>query len=222
MVATGMILVHKSKVAEYYHRWYIDYGYRKVASWRDALYSLFKIHNETMNIWSHLIGLICVVIAAANLSYDFYDSAYSSFSELLAVESYFISAAICMLLSTLFHWFGCVNESCYEVLLRLDLTGVALLVTGSYVPAVYYGFQCVPSLQQFYSVYAGMVLLVGLAAPWLPVNPTIRPYVLASTVAGGLVPAAHWVLITPAVYRDSLLPVRPYYSDLGSVRHFIR
>lgn len=69
------------------------------------------------------------------------------------------------------------------------------------------GFLCLPSLQTFYFIYAAIVLIVGLAAPWVPISPEIRPYIMASTVAGGLVPAIHWVLITPDLFRDSILPV---------------
>lgn len=203
----GLVLVHKSQVEDFYHRLHIDYGYRKVSSWWDAFVSLFKMHNETMNVWSHLIGFLCVIFAAVNLTYDYFSPFAVSFTEFLVVESYFVSAAICMFLSTMFHLFGCISGNCFDVLLKLDLTGVALLITGSYIPAVYYGFMCLPSLQSFYFLYAAVILVVGLSAPWLPISPTIRPYVMASTVAGGLIPAIHWVFITPSVFRDSILPV---------------
>jgi adiponectin receptor len=139
------MLVHKSKVPEAYHRHYIEFGYRKVTSWTDACRSLVGIHNETMNIWSHLIGFVCVLIAAINLSYDFISTSHAF--ELFAVETYFISAALCLLLSTIYHWFGCISDYCHDVLLRLDMTGVALLVTGSYIPAVYY---CKSPLEKVY------------------------------------------------------------------------
>lgn len=35
---------------------YVLSGYRFYRSTKDCLKSLFKIHNETMNIWSHLLG----------------------------------------------------------------------------------------------------------------------------------------------------------------------
>lgn len=37
-------------------------GYRPVGlSWRCYALSLFQIHNETLNVWSHLLAAICVV-----------------------------------------------------------------------------------------------------------------------------------------------------------------
>ena len=35
---------------------YITHGYRKGFSLREVLRSLFTVHNETANIWSHLVG----------------------------------------------------------------------------------------------------------------------------------------------------------------------
>lgn len=38
-------------------------GYRPVGlSWRCYVLSLFQIHNETLNVWSHLLAAVCVVM----------------------------------------------------------------------------------------------------------------------------------------------------------------
>lgn len=38
-------------------------GYRPVGlSWRCYALSLFQIHNETLNVWSHLLAAVCVVL----------------------------------------------------------------------------------------------------------------------------------------------------------------
>lgn len=37
---------------------YVLSGYRFYRSTKDCLRSLFKLHNETLNIWSHLLGFI--------------------------------------------------------------------------------------------------------------------------------------------------------------------
>lgn len=37
---------------------YVLSGYRFYRSTKDCLKSLFKLHNETMNIWSHLLGFL--------------------------------------------------------------------------------------------------------------------------------------------------------------------
>eukprot|EP01029_Cantina_marsupialis_P028742 TRINITY_DN777952_c0_g1_i1.p1 TRINITY_DN777952_c0_g1~~TRINITY_DN777952_c0_g1_i1.p1 ORF type:complete len:419 (-),score=70.25 TRINITY_DN777952_c0_g1_i1:406-1662(-) len=35
---------------------YILCGYRHVSSWKTALFSVFRLHNESLNVWTHLFG----------------------------------------------------------------------------------------------------------------------------------------------------------------------
>jgi adiponectin receptor len=99
------------------------------------------MHNETTNIWSHLIGFICMSVAGINVSIDLFSKG-TSLSEIFAIELYIFSACSCLLLSTIYHWFGCLSEQCHHCFLRFDLTGVALLVSGSFLPGVFYGIKC--------------------------------------------------------------------------------
>ena len=48
------------------HNKYIHTGYRTDFGWRDAFRSVLMVHNETANIWTHLLGL--VVFALITLS----------------------------------------------------------------------------------------------------------------------------------------------------------
>ena len=42
---------------------YILSGYRPVGlSWRCYVLSLFQMHNETLNVWSHLLAGVCVTL----------------------------------------------------------------------------------------------------------------------------------------------------------------
>lgn len=130
--------------------------------------------------------------------------------EVMAFETYLCSASICLLLSTIFHWFGCLSESCHQRLLKLDITGVALLVSGSFFPGVYYGFLCAPTVQNFYLSLTAVVLAIGLSVPWIDIKfrgHSIRPYILASLVVLGLMPFVHWIAITPDVYQIQLAHV---------------
>lgn len=48
----------EDSIPEWTKRDYIIYGYRSKKSINECIFSIFKIHNETINIWSHLISLI--------------------------------------------------------------------------------------------------------------------------------------------------------------------
>ena len=137
-----MYLAHSSSVPKTVRIHYVEYGYRngELNFW-NVFNSLFTMHNETTNIWSHLIGFICMSVAGINVSIDLFSKG-TSLSEIFAIELYIFCACSCLLLSSIYHWFGCLSEQCHHCLLRLDLTGVALLVSGSFLPGVFYGIKC--------------------------------------------------------------------------------
>lgn len=130
---------HVSIVDECLRSEYIEYGYRKTKSIRDTFYTLFSFHNETMNIWSHLIGFFCVLVAGYHIISEMVAKDEHHIFEIIAFESFIICAAVCLLMSAIYHWFGCISEAYHNCLLRMDITGVGLLVSGSFIPAVYYG-----------------------------------------------------------------------------------
>jgi adiponectin receptor len=122
-----------------YTNQYIEYGYRQTECIKTTFLSLFTFHNESMNIWSHLIGCLCVLYAGWQVSQEMRSADRQSVLEILAFESYIVCAALCLLLSTIYHLFGFMSESTHDCLLRLDVTGIGLLVSGSFFPGVYYG-----------------------------------------------------------------------------------
>lgn len=68
-----------------------------------------------------------------------------------------------------------------------------------------------PEVQHTYLAVTGLILCVGLAAPWLDFvvcGYSVKPFVLASLVVFGLVPFIHWLAITPSVFVDKMIWVR--------------
>lgn len=55
--------VRDADVPPLFREQFIRSGYRPVGlSWRCYVLSLFQIHNETLNVWSHLLAAVCVVM----------------------------------------------------------------------------------------------------------------------------------------------------------------
>ena len=206
----------KRDVAACFHAPFIDFGYRTNYTLWETFLSLFSFHNESTNIWTHLIGFVCVSLVGVHILVDYHLENGHNGKEIglygtLIFETYITCAALCLGLSSAYHWFGCYSVDCHKALLRLDLTGVGLLVAGSFFPAVYYGFYCQPQLQAAYLIMSTVVLLVGLVAPWIEIKVNgmyIRPYIFATLVAVGLVPCTHWAFITPVEYKNNLIMVR--------------
>lgn len=197
----------KSLVPECFHNPYIEYGYRKPTSLVSTFVSLFTIHNESMNVWSHLIGFVCVIITGYIITFDIFQSENYQILEIIALEAYISCAAICLLFSSVYHWFGCYSEVYHLCLLRFDLTGIGLLVTGSFFPGVYYGFYCTPVIQMIHWGLTIIVFLIGLSVPFINIKINgiaIRPYILASLVCIGIIPFIHWLYITPYIFIEKV------------------
>lgn len=208
-------ITDKYEVDPCFHFLYIDNGYRANHSFWDAFSSLFSFHNETMNIWSHFIGFLCVLIVGVNFLIEYIIEKHLTTVEWIALEIYFVCAAACLLFSTCYHLFGCLSEKHHFNLLRLDLTGVAFLVAGSFIPGVFFGFHCLPDMQYTHLILSFLVLIVGLIAPWIEYKVYgyyIRPYILASLVVVGLYPCIHWSMVTPEVYTKPLAKVSSHHD----------
>lgn len=55
---------------------------------------------------------------------------------------FMVAAMICLFNSTVYHMFLCKNEKYFNRLLKLDYSGISLLISGSTLPPYYYGFYC--------------------------------------------------------------------------------
>ena len=94
----------------------------------------------TSTFRSHFIGFICIIIAGweylmLNQSQLNDEAAWGH----VIVTLYIYCAALCFLFSSIYHWYGCLSEDCNQLLLKIDLSGIALLISGSYIPGTYYG-----------------------------------------------------------------------------------
>ena len=112
--------------------WYKDnehiYGsYRKTnENAKFYLKSMFKCHNETINIWTHLLGSIGFIFLllftniSGLVSYPLEDS--------IAINVYLLSVIACFSFSTIMHTFYPMSHKCCENLCRLDYIGISLFI----------------------------------------------------------------------------------------------
>jgi adiponectin receptor len=128
---------------------HLHFGHRpELPSALECFRSIFRIHTETGNIWTHLIGFVTFVI----LTIIFYIQPLCAtckldinLSEKLIFLCFFIGAIVCLGCSALFHTMSCHSPSVSAIFSRLDYAGIAILIVGSIIPWLYYGFYC-----QFY------------------------------------------------------------------------
>ena len=116
------------------------------------------------NIWTHAVGALVFPLVGAWL-YRVIAPRYASASgaDVLVFSCFFGGALLCLGMSATFHALMNHSEDVAKWGNKLDYTGIVCLIMGSYMPAMYYGFYCLPRLLE---VYLALVsLLHGAAIP---------------------------------------------------------
>lgn len=137
--------------------WYQDskdirHGYRPVSnSAVSCLKSLGYLHNETVNIYSHLIPAI-LFLAGEGLLLWYFHVKYpnASVGDQLVFVLWVLSATICMGLSAGFHTLMNHSECTSQLWLQFDFMGILILIFGDFVSLVYLGFYCERKIQIIY------------------------------------------------------------------------
>ncbi|XP_036418466.1 progestin and adipoQ receptor family member VII, a [Colossoma macropomum] len=139
--------VRDAEVPSFFRERYVHTGYRPLRqSWRYYLLSLFLRHNETVNVWTHLLGALVVLAQTARLaeSVDFLGDPHSW--PLLVL---LLSSATYLTFSATAHLLGAKSELVHYGFYFLDYVGVAQYQCGSAVVHFYYAVE--PSWYQHVS-----------------------------------------------------------------------
>lgn len=130
---------------------FLLHGHRPpMPSFRACFKSIFRIHTETGNIWTHLLVY-------------------------------------------------CHSEGVSRLFSKLDYSGIALLIMGSFVPWLYYSFYCNP---QPCFIYLIVICVLGIAAiivsQWdmfaTPQYRGVRAGVFLGLGLSGIIPTLHYVI----------------------------
>ena len=144
-------------------------GYRFSETKLDCFKSVFGMSNETVNIWSHLIGLVIVLAIA----FYFYPSSMtfslSSNADVLIAILFFGAAVKCLVCSALWHTMNSIsNLPLMERFACVDYTGISLLVATSIMTTEYTAFYCEPVSRWVYMLLTFVLGVGGTILPWHP------------------------------------------------------
>ncbi|KAH3919625.1 hypothetical protein HBI56_029110 [Parastagonospora nodorum] len=187
--------------------WYQDNefilsSYRAVSqSYRRSIGSILGIHNETVNIFSHLIGSVLFLALPVPVYRSLkprYNTATTA--DIVVFSTFFFGVATCFALSAIFHIFNNHSARVHVFGNQLDYLGIVILMWGSTVPCVYYGFYCTPALQKTYYSLVSVLAAGCVYATLHPAfrRPKYRPY--RATMYAGLglsfiIPIVHGISI---------------------------
>ena len=169
---------------------YILSGYRQATgSFKRCFESLGYVHNETINIYSHVIGaaiFLTAPIYAYRALYLRYPLATPA--DIFVFSTFFYGVSICFVLSATYHIISNHSPKVQKFGNQLDYLGIVILMWGSTIPSIYYGFYCDPRLQKIYwanvSILATLCVVATLHHRFR--HPTLRSYRAAMYAGLGL------------------------------------
>ena len=147
------------------NRWIVR-GYRPISnSVRASFRSWWYPHNETVNIYSHLIPAAIFFLGEWYLLW-YLASRYNKLTSMdsAAFSIFMLTATICYTFSALYHTLMNHSHTMDRFCHRLDMLGIGIFVVGDIVLGVYIIFWCETTLR---SAYWSMVSR-SLYAPLFP------------------------------------------------------
>jgi len=177
---------------------FLHTGHRPpLPSFTACLKSIFRVHTETGNIWTHMIG--CVFFVGIAIYFFTRPHNVIQWQDKLAFSPFFLGAIACLGLSFAFHTVYCHSERVGKLFSKLDYVGISLLIMGSFVPWLYYSFYC--RLQPKYtymitiSVLGSFAIVVSLWDKFSePLFRPLRAGVFMALGLFGVVPAVHFII----------------------------
>ncbi|KAF2643053.1 HlyIII-domain-containing protein [Massarina eburnea CBS 473.64] len=170
-------------------------------SFQSCIHSLAYLHNETMNVWTHLLPAITLAFALPllqlNISRIYADAPWTDRFMLTLTP---MAALLTMSLSGSYHTFNnhspLVSSSC----LLMDFAGILVLILCSFVSGIYVGFYNHPFERQLYWSMIGLLTAISTLLVLHPrlQGPKYRPHrtsAFVSTVLSGFAPTFHGMYV---------------------------
>lgn len=166
----------------------------------DLIWSMFHLHNETLNIWTHLFGLaMMAALTYTALTTWLRDADWIDIALFLA---YSFGQSCQMLFSVVFHTTACWTHDLHKWGARLDYVGIALTIGGSFVQCLYYAFFCRPVFAWLYNSLVFGLCAIATYVIWNPRFHTsqwqwLRAAIfIVTAVFGAIVPMTHALFVS--------------------------
>lgn len=162
-----------------------------------SVLSLFQLHNETINVWTHLLGAMFAIYLIYYTFHKLYrEYTTTSIHDLIFLNSFLIGSIICFGSSTIFHLLSNHSSTVYSFWNRMDHLGIVIFIVSSSVTPIFYYFYT----QRFYAIfYCSQSIGLGLLTIYLMTLPQFslpswrfqRSLIYISLGMSGVVPLMH-------------------------------
>ena len=123
---------------------YIVSGFRPTSnSYWKCFQSCCYIHNETGNIYSHLLATLWMITLPIWLypyAKEHYPDANADDWTILGL--FFLGGASCFALSTIYHILANHSQITHDFCHQLDFIGIIVVTAGCFPPGIWYSFPC--------------------------------------------------------------------------------
>ncbi|GMS95556.1 hypothetical protein PENTCL1PPCAC_17731, partial [Pristionchus entomophagus] len=195
-----------------------------------CIQSMFHWTNETINIWSHLLGFFYFSYCQLERNWYSLPLIGASTTEHIVVSLSLFGSQMCMFLSATFHIFGCQSARSRQKYLQLDLFGISAGILSMYITGIYTSFFCFENhLRGYLAVLLCLFLITGIvpfrkdALDTKVIGSRIGwvHIIYTTVILYGLCPIVHWVMIHPHAHVVEWLPsVLIVYSLTGAAFFF--
>ncbi|KAJ7600055.1 hemolysin-III related-domain-containing protein [Mycena floridula] len=178
-------------------------GYRKeTGSWNAIVCGPWIWHNQTVNIWSHLLGalvIVAVILIWTIGSWPAMSASSETWHDRWGLAVFLLGALVCFACSTIFHASSCHSRRVLGIMSRLDYLGILFLGTVNFFPSFHYAFFCDPALRD---IYICSMTVSGCTGVYLVLAPTysipsyrrMRTYTFFALGVVVVVPFVHCVV----------------------------
>ncbi|KAK4690633.1 adiponectin receptor, partial [Lecanoromycetidae sp. Uapishka_2] len=153
---------------------YVLGGYRpEKADFLEILTSLTFLHNETCNVYTHLVGALLLPLIATTYMRVLSEPQFLDVSgtDYVMFGIFFWCAEGCLVFSATYHLVGPYSPAVEEFWHQMDLLGIVIVTVGTFIPGIYYMFTCEPRLQ---NLHWAIIIASGSANAALLCVPSFR------------------------------------------------
>ncbi|KAI6180824.1 Progestin and AdipoQ Receptor family [Aphelenchoides besseyi] len=164
--------------------------------------SALQWNNETLNIWSHLLGFFYFLYMQLNNLFVVLPNLNATQTDYLVCFLSVGGSQICMCLSVFYHTFGCIDQQEHDKWLKADVFGISAGLIGMYLSGIYLSFYCFANEMTTYLMALCFILLITIYVPIKSHLFQTKFYgtrigylhlIYGAIVSFGAYPAIHWI-----------------------------
>jgi len=182
-------------VPSYLHYPYVLNGYRTNFSYKLCLKSIFKTHNETGNIWTHLMATVCFLGITIH-TFTHILKPDDPFQDKMFFFVFLMGALVNFITSVCFHTFNCHSLDTCKLVAGMDFGGISNHICCSWILLANYLFHDNFPLQCVYIAVISCHSIFMLLSPKIvSESHAARIIVFGLMAVFGILPIIHWMFL---------------------------